>query len=149
MNERAKRVGYLVLFTVIGFLLGANAPIGQMLWPPDPMNPAPSSGQLPFFMLLGAIEAIAFGVGVTFLLTGLPAVKRLFSASGTKATVLHLALSWLLVNWVIHDSLHMNNGMNMQGLLYIEYGFHVTLILAGIILLYHVMQKAQGEARGV
>lgn len=138
---------YLGIFTVIGFLLGANAPIGQMIWPPDPMNPAPTAGQLPFFILLSVFEALAFGIGVTFLLTGLPAVRSLVGSSGARATALYLAISWVLVNWVIHDSLHMHNGMNMQGLLYIEYGFHVTLILAGIALASNVMRLAQSRGQ--
>ncbi len=36
----------------------------------------------------------------------------------------------------MHDNLHKVNGMNIQGLLYIEYAFHVTIIIAGVILAY-------------
>ncbi len=47
-----------------------------------------------------------------------------------------IALPWMLVSWWPHDNLHVHNGMNLQGLLYIEYGFHLTLIIASLILTY-------------
>jgi hypothetical protein len=42
----------------------------------------------------------------------------------------------LLFSWWPHDSLHIANGTNMSGLLAIEYGFHVTVMAAGAILVY-------------
>jgi hypothetical protein len=35
-------------------------------------------------------------------------------------------------NWWMHDSLHMHNGMNMHGLLFIEGGFHITMLICGV-----------------
>ncbi|HEV8224498.1 MAG TPA: hypothetical protein VGP74_04510, partial [Rubrobacteraceae bacterium] len=46
---------------------------------------------------------------------------------------------WFLVSWWPHDNLHIHNGEDLQGLLYIEYGFHVTLMLAGIVLAYSLL----------
>jgi len=43
---------------------------------------------------------------------------------------------WLLGNWWVHDALHITTGMNPTALLWIEYGFHVTLIIAGAALAY-------------
>lgn len=52
----------------------------------------------------------------------------------TRVKLAYLSLSWLLISWWPHDNLHLHNGMNLQGLLYIEYGFHLTLIIASLIL---------------
>jgi hypothetical protein len=35
-------------------------------------------------------------------------------------------------NWWMHDSLHMHNGMNMHGLLFIEAGFHIMMLICGV-----------------
>mgnify|MGYP000870974538 CR=1 FL=1 len=37
-------------------------------------------------------------------------------------------------NWWPHDSLHIHIGMDLGGLLALEYVFHITLMVAGIIL---------------
>ena len=47
-----------------------------------------------------------------------------------------LSIAWLLFSWWPHDSLHVANGINLSGLLVIEYVFHVTLMVAGAILAY-------------
>ena len=39
-------------------------------------------------------------------------------------------------NWWMHDNLHVHTGLNIPGLLAIEYGFHVTLGVAGLVLAY-------------
>jgi hypothetical protein len=43
----------------------------------------------------------------------------------------YLSLAWVLGNWWAHDSLHIHHGLNLVPLLGIEYGFHVTLMIAG------------------
>ena len=32
----------------------------------------------------------------------------------------------------MHDSLHMHNGMTMHHLLFIEVGFHITMLICGV-----------------
>lgn len=127
-----RMIGVTALFTVIAFLFNGNAPIGAMIWPPEAGAHGPSAGQLPFFMVLTLISSIAFGAGVAFLIYGWSTVNAVKSQSRSHALGLYLATAWLLLNWVPHENLHIANGMNMQGLLYIEYGFHVTLIVAGL-----------------
>jgi hypothetical protein len=39
--------------------------LGQVIWPPAPGGPEPSTGQLPFFILLAVFEALTFGLGVS------------------------------------------------------------------------------------
>jgi hypothetical protein len=49
---------------------------------------------------------------------------------------MYLGTAWFLSNRWIHDNLHMVVGRRPNGLLGIEYGFHVTLIIAGAALAY-------------
>jgi hypothetical protein len=43
----------------------------------------------------------------------------------------------------MHDSLHMHNGMNMHGLLFIEVGFHITMLICGVTLALGFVRLAQ------
>ena len=72
--------------------------LGQVIWPAHPGNPEPSGGQLPFFILLSAFEAIAFGLGISFLLFGFPALLRLARGSWPRAWAMYLSVGWFLVS---------------------------------------------------
>ena len=61
-------------------------------------------------------------------------LKNIPQESKNKTVPTYYALSWLLISWWPHDNFHIHNGMNAQGLLYIEYGFHLTLLIASLIL---------------
>jgi hypothetical protein len=82
------------------------------------------------------MTSLTFGLGVSFLLFGLPLVRRFAAGSEPRAWAMYLAIGWLLVSWWPHDNLHIHVGEDMQGLLYLEYGFHVTLQIAGLIVAY-------------
>jgi hypothetical protein len=45
-----------------------------------------------------------------------------------------VTLCWFMGNWWMHDSLHMHNGMNMHHLLFIEVGFHITMLICAVTL---------------
>ncbi len=127
--------------------------LGQLIWPPDPANPTPSGGQLPFFILLSVFEAVAFGLGISFLLFGFRPLLRLARGSRLRAWAMYLSIGWFLVSWWPHDNLHLHNGFDLQGLLYIEYGFHVTLIVAALVLSFSLLTmlkpaEAGGETGG-
>jgi hypothetical protein len=117
---------------VIAFFFESNMPLGWVLWPPAPENPAPTPAQIPLFVLLGIAEAVVFGLGVSFLLFGYPLVK-LVPMSTPWNVLTFLAIAWTMVNWFPHDSLHNHIGPNLGSLLAVEYGFHVTLMVAGLI----------------
>ena len=131
MKPSAKVVGVILVCMVAGFLTESHGPLGGF-WAPTPMEPAAVGIQVPLFMLLGLIEALAFGAGVAFLLFGRSALRTIGGGVPTRGA--HLAISWILMNWWAHDSLHIHNGMDLNGLLWIEYGFHVTLIISGLVL---------------
>jgi hypothetical protein len=113
--------------------------LGQVIWPPAPGGPEPSGGQLPFFLFLAVFEALTFGLGISFLLFGFAPLKRAVGGSTWRTWALYLTVGWFLVSWWPHDNMHIHNGDDLQGLLYIEYGFHVTLMLSGIILAYALL----------
>ena len=79
-------------------------------------------------------EALAFGLGISFLTLGLPVVRRVSEGSRARAWAAYLSIGWLLVSWWPHDNLHMHFGEDPQSLLYLTYGFHLTLLLAGLVL---------------
>jgi hypothetical protein len=117
-----------VLFGVPAFLLG------PVIWPPAAHTPELSAAQLPFALAIFAIEAVGFGPGISFLALGLPAVRRAADESRARAWATYLSVSWLLVSWWPHDNLHMHVGEDPQGLLFLTYGFHLTLLLSGLVL---------------
>ncbi len=130
MSTRNKVILITLIFAIPALLTG------KIIWPPDPMGPVPTSGQLPLFIVLSLFEAVSFGLGISFLVLGWSHVKKVTGKSKTLTWLVYLSIAWYLLNWWPHDNLHIHNGMNLQGLLYIEYGFHVTMIIAGVILAY-------------
>ena len=128
----------LVVTLVLAFvavLASPNGPLGSF-WRPAAGSPTPTSTQLPLFILLNIIEGLAFGLGISFLIFGYPMVQAISPASTGLTRAAHVSIAWLLINWWPHDSLHIHNGLNLGGMLAIEYGFHTTLMIAGVIVAY-------------
>jgi len=126
--------------------------LGPILWPPAVGGPAPTSGQMPFFIMLAAIESTIMGLGVAFLVFGFPLINRISSGSKALAWAMYLSIGWWMVSWWPHDNLHIHNGNDMQGLLYIEYGFHMTLIVTAAIVAYGFLKfvrESFGKAASV
>ncbi len=112
--------------------------VGPILWPTSdpPLFPEPIATQLPFFIVLQVVTCLTFGLGVSFLLFGWPVVRRVSADWKLRAWLTYLSIGWLLVSWWPHGHLHQHSGDDVQGLLYIEYGFHVVPMLAGLIVAY-------------
>ncbi len=143
-----KLIALTTVLAILAFLASPNGPLGGF-WRPSPDEPMPTSAQLPFFIVLNLVEVVAFGFGVSLLVFGLPLVRAIAPASQTLTRLAHISIAWLLLNWWVHDSLHIHNGMNLDGLLRIEYGFHVTLMLAGVILAYFFYTVLRGRSEGM
>ncbi len=130
---RGRVIALTLILGVIAFLLSPNAPLGGF-WRPGPDVPMPSSAQLPLFILLNVAEVVTFGLGISFLVFCFPFIRAISPASDLLTRAAHISIAWLLFNWWPHDSLHLHFGLELNGLLAIEYGFHLTLMIAGGIL---------------
>ena len=120
--------------------------LDPILWHRAEGMPEPSAGLLPFFIVLSVIEAITFGLGVSFLVFGLPLVRKVSGGSGPLTWATYLSIGWLSISWWPHDNFHQSVAMgDMRGLLYIEYGFHVTLIIAGLIVAYFFLSSLRRQ----
>ena len=140
LNSGARRnwVKWLIVslvVAVIAFVASPNGPLGTF-WRPSAEVPNPAGVQLPLLILLNIAEVITFGLGVSFLIFGYPLVRSALPASKGLTFAAYLSIGWLLANWWPHDSLHVANGLELNGLIAIEYGFHITLMIAGAILAY-------------
>ena len=144
-----KPLAVFVPATVLGFLLMGNAPLGNLLWPPAEGPAEPEGTVLVLLMVVGAIEAVAFGLGACVLAFGLKHARNLTGTTGWLATAVWLSVAWVLVNWIPHTALHMSVGnlntpADFGGLAAIEYGFHLTLVAAGTVLMYTLFRVRQG-----
>jgi hypothetical protein len=63
-------------------------------------------------------------------------VRGVSADSKLRAWLMYLSIGWLLISWWPHGHLHQHSGNDVQGLLYIEYGFHVAPMLAGLVVAY-------------
>jgi hypothetical protein len=130
---RTKWIVVTVVGALFAFLFGVNAPLGFVLgWHPAP-GPSPTGLQLPLFLLLMLFEALAFGFGLAFLLFGYPWMRAAGPAPAGLTRAAHLSIAWVMLNWWSHDSFHTANGLDLGGLLAIEYAYHVSLMVAGVI----------------
>ena len=140
-----KWVVVTLVLAAIAFLASPNGPLGGF-WRPSADFPQPTDAQLPLFILLNVAEALAFGLGISFLIFGYPLMQSILPASNGLTLGAHLSIAWLLFSWWPHDSLHVANGLNLNGLLVIEYVFHVTLMVAGVILAYFFLALVRQRA---
>jgi hypothetical protein len=110
--------------------------LGPVLFPPADVGSEPSAAQIPFFMFLGAADAILLGLGVSFLVFGLPVLRKVSPDSRLRAWAMYLAIGYLMVSWWPHLGMHASNGMDLHGLLVIDFLFHLPLEVAGAVLAY-------------
>ncbi len=134
-----RRTGTVVAVAVVAAVVAFVA--GPVLFTPSTDLPAPSGTQLPWFVALAAIEAVVFGAGVAFAAFGRGVVARIVTTPG-RVTAIHLAITWALVSWWPHDGLHMVSGLSIDGLLAIEYGFHVTMMVAAAVVVAALLRQA-------
>jgi hypothetical protein len=119
-----------LLFGVPAFFLAPK------IWPMSSDWPVPTPQQFPFFVLIAIFDSLTFGLGIAFIFFGWPMARRMANGSGSLAWVLYIIIAFMLVSWWPHDNLHSMAGTDLQSLLYIEYGFHVSQMVCGAILAY-------------
>lgn len=141
MSERsisAKRVAALSVVVAI-----PAAILVRVLLPISDDIPDPEGAQVPFLAVLGAFEALAFGLAVSVVVFGLPVVRRAAASAPVPTWAAFGSAVWLLGNWWIHDALHLYNGDSLNGLIGIEYGFHVTSMATGLVLALSLLALAR------
>ncbi|MDQ4103197.1 MAG: hypothetical protein M3186_05645 [Actinomycetota bacterium] len=130
MSTRIKAILVTLAVAIPAFLLVRE------FFPPPP-GPGPSSGQLPFFIVLSALDSLLLGAGIAFIAFGWPMVRRVGPASRAGALAIYVTLAWLMVSWYPHIGLHTSVfGSNFAGLLVIDYVFHVPLFIAPLVLIW-------------
>ena len=133
--------------SLLTLVVGAVAFVsGPKLWPMAPSVPDPPPNLLPFYIVLAAIEALAFGFAVAFAIFGWPAIRRLPLGASWLNKSLFVTLCWFMGNWWMHDNLHMHIALDMSRLLYIEYGFHMSMLACVLILTVGFMRLAAPSA---
>ena len=110
--------------------------LGPVIFPPADVGVEPTAAQIPFFMFLGLTDALLLGVGVSFLIFGLPVLRRVSPDSKARAWAMYLSIGYLTVSWWKHLGMHASNGLDLQGLLVIDFLFHLPLEIAGAVLAY-------------
>jgi len=125
--------------------------LGPVLFPPADIGVEPTSNQLPFFLFLAVGDAVLLGLGLSFLLFGYPVIRGVSPDSKIRAWTMYLSIGYLIISWWPHLNLHTHNGMNLQGLLYIDYFFHLPLEVAGVALavcfISLMRKRTTGEAK--
>jgi hypothetical protein len=150
INVRAgwgRWLGVTLVLGVAAFLTSPNGPLGGF-WHSHAgsHNPAETASgvQMLLFVLLTVIQSLAFGLGAAFLIFGWSYVKSV--AARGLALPLYLAVAWSLISWWPHTNLHQVFGAeNLNSLLAIEYGFHVTLILGGMVVAYFLLTQMRQD----
>ena len=110
--------------------------LGPVLFPPAEVGIEPTAGQMPYFILLAVWDALFLGLGVAFLLFGMPVLRKVSPDSGARAWVMYISIGFLTVSWWPHLNVRASNGIDFQRLLYIDYGFHVPLMISAAALIY-------------
>ena len=90
------------------------------------------------------IEALLFGFGIALFYYGWPLIKR-SNNNRPKSMLAFVSLCWLLVSWYPHDLAHVHNGFSMKGLVVIEYSFHLTVIIATLLILNYIYAAANSR----
>jgi predicted membrane channel-forming protein YqfA (hemolysin III family) len=86
---------------------------------------------------MDAMQAVFLGLGVSFLIFGLPIMRRISPDSKARAWAMYLSIAWLMISWWPHIGMHVSNAPDdLQRLIYIDYLFHVPLMIAGGVLAY-------------
>ncbi|MGI9599007.1 MAG: hypothetical protein ACR2QK_22780 [Acidimicrobiales bacterium] len=130
MDGKKKWVAVIVAGTILAILLGANGPLGGF-WGVETGETDPEGGILAGLILASIVESIAFGVGLAWIAFGRGLVKHV---SRPLAMATYVAVAWSLVSWAPHTAFHQSLAAeNWGGLLAVEWGFHITLVIGAFV----------------
>jgi len=131
--------------------LGAGLPAflaTPMLFPPNPKVPPPAEGLVPYFLALGFVEALFFGVGIAFLALGFPLMRQSAAIARISPWPAYLSIGYLTASWWLHLGMHRVAGVDAEKLLLVDYGFHLPYIVAASVVAYFFIRTLQATAKG-
>lgn len=137
------RTGTIAITLVVGI---AAFMLTRVIWPDAAGGPAPSSTQLILLILLGVFDSLLFGLGVAFVIYGLPLVRR-FVGAGRLAWLTYVGIAFQLLSWWPHSNLHRVAGDNFDTLIAIDYGFHVPLQIGALAMAVFFFAAARGALK--
>ncbi len=137
MKISTKFILVTVAFATPAFLFG------RIIWPDAPTAPIINDDQMIAFVILAIAEALTFGIGIAFAIFGWNLVKKAHDKKA--ALILYLALIWLTVSWYPHGNFHRMIGEEVNGLLAIEYSFHLTSYIVAILAMWAFVRLIKKE----
>lgn len=130
MQTKTKVAIITAIIAVAAFILS------PILFPPADIGVEPTAAQIPLFIFLGVGDAVLLGLGVSFLIFGYPLLGRVSPDSKLRAWAMYLSIGYLMISWWPHLGMHASNGLDIGGLLIIDFLFHLPLEIAGVVLAY-------------
>ena len=109
--------------------------LGQVIWPLAPGLPTPTLAQLPFLAFLDLAQSLLFGLGVALLIWGWPVFRGLSALTARLRAWCFASVVWLFISWWPHIGFHRSMGEDLWSLIFIDYVFHFTIIIASLILM--------------
>jgi hypothetical protein len=139
MENKQSSKSDLLIFIIFGAILTPIGFLAIMEWNWIPADLTFITEEyMPLENLLVLFDGLAFAIGVAFFVKGLPKLRNVKPELQSRVFILFVALTWNLVNWLIHNRLHLAFGFDMSGLLILEYGFHVTMQISGLFAAYAI-----------
>ena len=137
MSETYTRMTWVKVLVVTLLAAVSAFILGPIIWPPAEGGPSPTAAQIPFLLFLNLVQATVLGLGVSFLAFGLPVMRRISPDSKVRVWAMYLSIGYLMISWWPHINMHVHNGPdNLQGLIYIDYLFHLPSMIAALVLAY-------------
>ena len=137
------RTGTIVITLVVGI---AAFLMTRIIWPDAEGGPQPSGTQLILLILLGVIDSLLVGLGIAFLVYGLPLVQR-FVGAGRLAWLTYLGIAFQLLSWWPHSNLHRVAGDSLDTIIAIDYAFHVPLQIGALAMAVFFLAAARGTLK--
>lgn len=146
MKTTFKAAIIVVLSATFGLLFSPFGPIGSRVWPEPNNVVVPTAMQSNLLLGYTLLGGIAMGLALAFLVLGWGYTKRTFAGRPRLAALVHVSVVWILGNFWVHDNLHLVNGLNVDGIIAIDYTFHSTIMLATLVTMYGIVELARGHA---
>ena len=140
MNVRFLAAAITTVGAIPAFLLS------QVIWPNPPGMPAPPATLLPFLLVPAIFEALAFGMGIAFLVLGFRLLSRAHQPAALTLAA-YISIAWSLLSWWPHVNFHRAIGSDLVALVKVDWTFHMTLIVAAAVIAYFFL-RVVGEEVG-